>query len=158
MDKNSLCDVPEYPFFLQFLEPLPPENFTAVPVEDSVTSLDLTWVAPSDGGWDSYNLTYFSVGSDGADEETITIGVPGETEHTLGGLAADTLYQLTLQAVADGEISDPVTIQAKTSKQPSSSILPYFGKRKQVTFHLSLSYLCFHILPGVLFFQAKCCA
>ena len=31
----------------------------------------------------------------------------------------------------------------------------YFGKRKQVTYHLNLSYWCFHILPSVLFFQAK---
>ena len=34
-------------------------------------------------------------------------------------------------------------------------ILPYFGKRKQVTYHLNLSYWCFHILHSVLFFQAK---
>ena len=32
---------------------------------------------------------------------------------------------------------------------------PNFGKRKQVIYHLNLSYLCFHILPSVLFFQAK---
>ena len=34
-------------------------------------------------------------------------------------------------------------------------ILPCFGKRKQVTYYLNLSYLCFCILPSVLFFQAK---
>ena len=33
--------------------------------------------------------------------------------------------------------------------------MPYFGKRKQVTYHPTLSYWCFHILPNVLFFQAK---
>ena len=33
--------------------------------------------------------------------------------------------------------------------------LPYFGKRKQVTYHLNLSYWYFHIVPNVLFFQAK---
>ena len=32
--------------------------------------------------------------------------------------------------------------------------LSYFGKRKQVTYHLILSYWCFCILPSVLFFQA----
>ena len=35
------------------------------------------------------------------------------------------------------------------------TILPYFGKRKQVTYHLNLSYWCLHILPSVLCFQAK---
>ena len=34
-------------------------------------------------------------------------------------------------------------------------ILPYFGKRKQVTYHLNLNYWCFHIVPSVLFFQVK---
>ena len=35
-------------------------------------------------------------------------------------------------------------------------VLPYFDKRKQVTYHLNLSYWCFHILPSELyFFQAK---
>ena len=38
------------------------------------------------------------------------------------------------------------------------TILPYFGKRKQVTCRRNLSYCCFHILPSVLFFQAKCYA
>ena len=33
--------------------------------------------------------------------------------------------------------------------------LPYFGKRKQVTYHLNLSYWCFCIVPSVFFFQAK---
>ena len=33
--------------------------------------------------------------------------------------------------------------------------MSYFGKRKQVTYHLNLSYRCFRILPSVLFFQAK---
>ena len=33
--------------------------------------------------------------------------------------------------------------------------LPYFGKRKQVTYHPNLSYWCFHISSNVLFFQAK---
>ena len=37
----------------------------------------------------------------------------------------------------------------------TGDILPYFGKRKQVTYHLNLSYSCFCILPSVLFFQAK---
>ena len=37
-------------------------------------------------------------------------------------------------------------------------ILPYFGKRKQVTYHPNLSYWCFHISPNVLFFLAKCYA
>ena len=35
------------------------------------------------------------------------------------------------------------------------AILPYFGKRKQVTYHLNQSYWCFHILPSAFFFQAK---
>ena len=35
------------------------------------------------------------------------------------------------------------------------TILPYFGKKKQVTYHPNLSYWCFHISPNVLFFQAK---
>ena len=30
-------------------------------------------------------------------------------------------------------------------------LLPYFGKRKQVTYHINLSYWCFYILPSVLF-------
>ena len=34
-------------------------------------------------------------------------------------------------------------------------ILPYFGKRKQVTYHPNLSYWCFHNLHNELFFQAK---
>ena len=36
-------------------------------------------------------------------------------------------------------------------------ILPYFGKRTQVTYHLNLSYWCFHILPtcSVFFSQDK---
>ena len=34
-------------------------------------------------------------------------------------------------------------------------MLPSFGKRKQLTYHLNLSYWCFHILLSVLFFQAK---
>ena len=33
--------------------------------------------------------------------------------------------------------------------------LHYFGKRKQVTCHINLSYSCFPILARVLFFQAK---
>ena len=33
--------------------------------------------------------------------------------------------------------------------------LPYFGKRKQVTYNLNLSYWCFRIVPSVFFFQAK---
>ena len=37
----------------------------------------------------------------------------------------------------------------------STVTVPYFGKRKQVTYHPNLSYGCFHILPTVLFFQAK---
>ena len=36
-----------------------------------------------------------------------------------------------------------------------ASVLPYFGKRKQVTYYLNLSYWCFRILPSVLFFHAK---
>ena len=36
-----------------------------------------------------------------------------------------------------------------------SKVLPYFGKRKQVTYHLNLSYCSFHISHSVLFFQAK---
>ena len=35
------------------------------------------------------------------------------------------------------------------------AILPFFGKRKQVTYHVNLSYWCFHISPSVLFFHAK---
>ena len=35
------------------------------------------------------------------------------------------------------------------------TILPYFGKRKQVTYHPNLSYWCFHSSPNVLYFQAK---
>ena len=34
-------------------------------------------------------------------------------------------------------------------------MLSYFGKSKQVTYHLNLSYKCFHILTSVLLFQAK---
>ena len=34
-------------------------------------------------------------------------------------------------------------------------ILPYFGKRKQVTYHPNLSYRCFHNSHNELFFQAK---
>ena len=30
-----------------------------------------------------------------------------------------------------------------------------FGKRRQMTYHLNVSKWCFHILPSVLFFQAK---
>ena len=37
----------------------------------------------------------------------------------------------------------------------SWAILPFSGKRKQVTYHLNQSYWCFHILPCVLFYQAK---
>ena len=37
----------------------------------------------------------------------------------------------------------------------SWGVLPYFGKRKQVTYPPNLSYWCFHISPNVLFFQAK---
>ena len=36
-----------------------------------------------------------------------------------------------------------------------SPILPYFGKRKQVTYHPNLSYWCFHNSHNELFFQAK---
>ena len=32
-------------------------------------------------------------------------------------------------------------------------VMPYFGKRKQVTYHLKLDVFC--ILPSMLFFQAK---
>ena len=32
-------------------------------------------------------------------------------------------------------------------------IVPYFGKRKQVTYHLNLSYCCFHIV----FTKCTCC-
>ena len=35
------------------------------------------------------------------------------------------------------------------------TLLPFFGKRKQVTYHLNLNYWCFCILPSVLFFQAN---
>ena len=35
------------------------------------------------------------------------------------------------------------------------STLPYFGKRKQVTYHPNLSYWCFHNSHNELFFQAK---
>ena len=35
------------------------------------------------------------------------------------------------------------------------TVLPYFGKRKQVTYHPNLSYWCFHISSNVHFFQAK---
>ena len=35
------------------------------------------------------------------------------------------------------------------------TILPYFGKRKQVTYHPNLSYWCFHNSHNELFFQAK---
>ena len=35
------------------------------------------------------------------------------------------------------------------------TILPYFGKRKQVTYHPNLSFWCFHNLHNELFFQAK---
>ena len=36
-----------------------------------------------------------------------------------------------------------------------SWLLPYFGKRMQVTYYLNLSYWCFCIVPSVLFLQAK---
>ena len=39
--------------------------------------------------------------------------------------------------------------------QVRRGLLPYFGKRKQVSYHLNPSYWCFCILPSVLFFQAK---
>ena len=35
------------------------------------------------------------------------------------------------------------------------TILAYFGKRKQVTYHLNLSYWYFGILPSVLFFPCR---
>ena len=35
------------------------------------------------------------------------------------------------------------------------TILPYFGKRKQVTYHPNLSYWCFHYSHNELFFHAK---
>ena len=35
------------------------------------------------------------------------------------------------------------------------TILPYFGKRKQVTYHPNLSYWCFHNSHNELFFYAK---
>ena len=40
-----------------------------------------------------------------------------------------------------------------TLKVPSlTTILPYFCKKEQVTYHLNLSCWCFHIVPSVLFF------
>ena len=36
-----------------------------------------------------------------------------------------------------------------------NTTLPYFGKRKQVTYHPNLSYWCFHNSHNELFFQAK---
>ena len=35
--------------------------------------------------------------------------------------------------------------------------LPYSGIRKQVTYHLNLSYWCFRIIPSMLFFQKILC-
>ena len=37
-----------------------------------------------------------------------------------------------------------LTLSSDTTK----CFLPYFGKRKQVTYHRNLSYWCFHILPN----------
>ena len=88
-------------------------NFTAEPAEDSVTSLALRWEAPS-GSYDGYNLTYFPVGSEDPDKSVVRIA-DNMLPYILQGLAADTVYQLTLQSTADGEASDPITVRAKTS-------------------------------------------
>ena len=40
----------------------------------------------------------------------------------------------------------------RSTLNDTSTVLPYFGKRKQVTYHLNLSYEGFHILPIVLFY------
>ena len=45
--------------------------------------------------------------------------------------------------------------QSRACNGHAFTILPYFGKRKQVTYHPNLSYWCFHNSHNELFFQAK---
>ena len=55
-----------------------------------------------------------------------------------------------------GNSSERIAIPIPEPKKPMYNyILPYFGKRKQVTYHPNLSYWCFHNSHNELFFQAK---
>ena len=50
------------------------------------------------------------------------------------------------------ELSSAIRLTFSMRQLPT---LPYFCKREQVTYHLNLSYCCFHTLPSVLFFRVK---
>ena len=58
-------------------------------------------------------------------------------------------------------ITFTITFQHGSQLEPGSdqiiimTMLPYYGKRKQVTYHVNLSYGCLCISPSVLFFHAK---
>ena len=54
-------------------------------------------------------------------------------------------------------IVHPASLCLSAPQKNKNIVLPYFGKRKQETYHLNLSYWCFHTLPSVFFFQAKFC-
>ena len=67
-------------------------------------------------------------------------------------------HNLTLQTYQPrGNIDKFAFVQRSIpewNKLPGS-VLPYFGKRKQVTYHPNLSYWCFHNSHNEIFFQAK---
>ena len=98
----------------------------------------------------------------------ITLAMPGHHKDALANKKNSYRYLFTtlgsrdtivdkmpcLRAYALGGL-EPPALWLRGESTLHYTILPYFGKRKQVTYHPNLSYWCFHISPNVLFFQAK---
>ena len=96
----------------------PPPSPTGVTASPMTTSIDLTWVQPTNTGdmVESYIISYtFSInGCSGDGSNMITLNDGTTRQYTISGVEEDARFTISITAINEAGSSNPVTIMTTT--------------------------------------------